>query len=195
MVVATGSPPRKASASLSRRSGPGVDEADDEDEDREEAERPWVAAGKTRGRQAGLERVEGREQPLAVREPQRLRGGIGRADGDGVGEGRRRPVEHAGRLLDAGSAAARAGARSRKARTASQTRGDDKTGEDDEADRVRNDPPQAEPGDDGEQAGEDEDGCDHRPHRFPKEDQPGTPDGALDSAAGRGLDAGGNACG
>ena len=81
-VAATGSPPRKASASLLEPLRPGIDEADDEEEDGEEADRPWVAPGETRRRQAGLERVEGGEQPLAVREPQRLRGGIVGADGD-----------------------------------------------------------------------------------------------------------------
>ena len=56
----------------------------------------------------------------------------------------------------------------------------------------RNDPPEAEPGDDREEAGEDENGCDHRPHRLPEEDQPRAPDGALDAAAGLRLDAEGN---
>ena len=123
-----------------------------------------------------------------MREPQRLRRGIGCADGDGVGEGRRRPVEHAGRLLDAEQRGCPRRGTEPEGVDRKPDRSNREAGEDDEPNRVRNDPPQAEPGHDGEEAGEDEDGCDHRPHRLPEEDQPRPPDGALDSAAGLGLD-------
>ena len=61
---------------------PGKDEADHEEEDGEEADRPRVAAGEARRGQAGLERVERGEQPLAMGEPERLRGGVAGADGN-----------------------------------------------------------------------------------------------------------------
>ena len=102
-------------------------------------------------------------------------------------------MKHAGRLLDAEQ---RRGARRRaepEGADGEPDGGDGEADEDDEADRVGDDPPQAEPGDDGEQAGEDENRRDDRPYRFPQEDEPGAPDRALDAAPGFCLDAGGNA--
>ena len=154
---------------------PGIDEADHQEEDGEEADRMGIAPGEAGRGQAGPERSEAGEQPLAVGHPQRLRGRVAGADGDRVGEGGRRPVEEAARLLDAKE---RRGAGRRPQPDGpdhGHDRGDREGNQDDDADGIGHHPPQPKPGDDGEEGRDEQDRHYRGPDRFPQNHQPGAP--------------------
>ena len=151
----------------------GGDEADDEQQRDQEAQRIRVAGGKPRRGHARAEPLEGREEALAMGEPQRVGCRIVGTGGETIGERTRRAVRRAGRLLDARQRFR--APRPCEARDTPQQvqRRERETGEDRIADRQGGDPPDAEPGDRRIEGRQNEERRDQRPGRFPQQVQPG----------------------